>query len=1097
MPESAATPQPIESLLATGPSADLRRRLLATCRLVNSSVDPDLVLDALVAGARDLLQASQVAAYYRVRDTQTLRRMAWAAADGAADPPALDLPLADSLPALAIRRATTLLAPPTPGEPARLAIPLEIHGEPRGALTLCRPQNWTDDELWAAEALAQSAAAALHTARTHAHLRERERELSQLSDALQEGVWRVDAAGITDYVNPRLAVLLGYRPEELLGRPVTDFMDAQSAAENADTKRRRRAGQADRYRCTLVHRDGTPVPVEISSGPLYDRSGAYAGSLAAVSDLRERMAWDERLRQSEDRFRSLYDEMTSGSVIYAAVDDGADFMTVDVNRAAEEMDGYHAEELIGQRVSAAMPPDVREQLLEPLRRVWRTGQPERLEPFYWEAEHGRGWRRNRVFRLPNGEVVTIFNDATASIEARRAADRHAALLDAIVQVQQEALTSNNEAQLSEATLRVAEGLTSSAYGWIGEYDATGGVSTLGVSPLGWATCDIPLDQAEARLRGQLLRGVRRLVLEQGRTVIVEDAAHDPRLAPMPAGHPPIQRLIAAPIRWEGQVHALIGLANKPSPYDQADVQALEALGAACGQALLRLRDGVALRRSEETLRVLLDAPDDTIMLMDTDGRLLALNEAANARLSRQYGLSEETALGQSVWDLLPSSVAALRQRVANHVLTEGETVTWEDELYGIAFENNVYPICDPNGRVERIAYIGRDITEQRRQEEARERRRSALERLYRTALELNRPQTVDDLALRIIRGAEQVLSADRVALKRIDPQTGDLVMLACTSAGLSDQTTVPRERGICGWAIREGRAVQVDDYAAWCGAVPPYVGWGLRRAAAIPLYVGKELLGAMAIGCSDRAGPYSDEELQLLSLYGAQAALALQNARLLSEAREAARTNLRLAQEVSHRVKNNLSSVLALIEGERATARDDPETRMAFERLAGRVRGLAAVHGLLAGDGWQTVSLAKLLPQVIGTVARAVPRDKTLDVLYDCEEVPVTADQARAVALIANELATNVAKHALAERSDVHVLVRARAARGRVRVCIRDDGPGCEPEALSGEGFDLVHELVRSELHGRLCARDQDGLIVTIIFPLTRQRYRKDGDAQS
>ena len=184
-------------------------------------------------------------------------------------------------------------------------------------------------------------------------------------------------------------------------------------------------------------------------------------------------------------------------------------------------------------------------------------------------------------------------------------------------------------------------------------------------------------------------------------------------------------------------------------------------------------------------------------------------------------------------------------------------------------------------------------------------------------------------------------------------------------------------------------------------------------------------------------------------------------------------------------------------EGVRAAVAGASGKMIAFERLAGRVRGLAAVHGLLAGDNWQTVSLAKLLPQVIGTVARAVPRDKTLDVLYDCEEVPVTADQARAVALIANELATNVAKHALPERSDVHVRVRVRAARGRVRLCVRDDGPGCNPAALQGEGMQLVRDLVRSELHGRLCARNQDGLIVTIIFPLTRQRYRKDDDAQS
>ena len=178
-------------------------------------------------------------------------------------------------------------------------------------------------------------------------------------------------------------------------------------------------------------------------------------------------------------------------------------------------------------------------------------------------------------------------------------------------------------------------------------------------------------------------------------------------------------------------------------------------------------------------------------VMDADGRRLAMNAAARENLERRFGLTEEQAIGRSVWELLPEHETQHRQRIMAQVQTERQPVTWEDDLGGVVSESTVYPICDPDGRVVRVAYVSRDITERRRQEEARERRHQALEQLYRTALELNRPQTVDDLALRIIRGAEQVLSADKVALKRIDPKTGDLVMLACSSAGLSDQTAVP------------------------------------------------------------------------------------------------------------------------------------------------------------------------------------------------------------------------------------------------------------------------------------------------------------------
>jgi PAS domain S-box-containing protein len=1097
MPQSA-TRQSRDDFAAACPpiQIDLHQRLLAIGHQLNSSLEPDQALNAMVQGARELLQASNVVIYHRPKDSQTLEPVAAAFSSPGNRPQPTMLPLEEGLPGRAIREAGPVALPPSDADPARLAIPLEIHGELHGALYACRPTPFGQADLMAAETLAIYVAAALHAARTHAHLRERERALGQLSDALQEGVWRVDAQGNTVYVNPRLAAMLGYQPHELRGRPVTDLMDAQSAIENSDTKRRRRAGQSDRYRCTLLHRDGTPVLVEIASGPLYNSKGAYDGALAAVTDLTERLAWIDRLRTSDARFRSLYDEMPGGSLIYRAVDDGADFVIVDVNRAAQEMDGYRAEDIVGGRVSDLMPADVQEQLLEPLRRVWRTGQPERVAPFYWESEQGRSWRQNQILRLPSGEVVTVFNDVTASIKAQRAADRHARLLDAIVHVQQEALTCENEAQVAEAALHAAEELTGSAYGWMAGVGLDGTVTTLGVSPSGWAACLIPLAEAERDLRGQILRGVRRLVLEQGQTIVVDDAATDPRVGAMPAGHPAAYNLLAAPIRYKGAVQGLIAVGNKPGGYDQDDVQALEALAAACGQALLHLRDEIALRRSEETLRVLLDAPDDLTALLDTQGHLLAMNQAARALLRRHQGFSGDEAIGQCVWDLLPSPAAELHQQVVDQVLALVQPLTWEDELYGIPYENAVYPICDPDGRVVRIAYIGRDITDWRRQQQAREERRRALERLHQLALEMNQPQPVDELNQRIVCGATTMVQADRIALAHLDPATGHLHLVASIGFGLPDGTPIPAGEGLCGWAVREDRAVQVDDYAAWEGALRIYAERGLHRALGIPLKVGDEVIGALAIGCSDRTGPFADEEVQLLSLYAAQAALALQNARLLSEARATARANLRLAQEINHRVKNNLSAVLALVEGERTAARDDPHAVASLQRLLGRIRGLVTVHNLLAASDWEVVSLPRLLPQVVGSVARAVPRDKNLSVSYDCDEITVSADQARAVALIANELATNVVKHAMAERCQARLTVRVRAARGRVRLWMWDDGPGCPPEALNGEGLELVRDLVHSELRGRLRTRSADGLCVTILFPLAQPRPREDAHAQ-
>ena len=115
----------------------------------------------------------------------------------------------------------------------------------------------------------------------------------------------------------------------------------------------------------------------------------------------------------------------------------------------------------------------------------------------------------------------------------------------------------------------------------------------------------------------------------------------------------------------------------------------------------------ALRRSKESLRVLLDATSDFTMLVDSELRILAANREAQ----RSLGGTEEELLGQVATTLLPPELARARAKLLLGALDSGVAVKFEDGREGRVFENNVYPIFDSSGEAVGLAVYGRDITE--------------------------------------------------------------------------------------------------------------------------------------------------------------------------------------------------------------------------------------------------------------------------------------------------------------------------------------------------------------------------------------------------
>ncbi len=117
----------------------------------------------------------------------------------------------------------------------------------------------------------------------------------------------------------------------------------------------------------------------------------------------------------------------------------------------------------------------------------------------------------------------------------------------------------------------------------------------------------------------------------------------------------------------------------------------------------------ALRESEKALCALMDATSDIMLLADTKGTLLAMNEA----FIKRFGKTREELLGSDINYLFPPDVSKGRRARVNEVVSSRRSVCFEDERQGMLMENTFYPIFDVQGNIEKIAVHSREITKQK------------------------------------------------------------------------------------------------------------------------------------------------------------------------------------------------------------------------------------------------------------------------------------------------------------------------------------------------------------------------------------------------
>jgi two-component system, sensor histidine kinase PdtaS len=216
----------------------------------------------------------------------------------------------------------------------------------------------------------------------------------------------------------------------------------------------------------------------------------------------------------------------------------------------------------------------------------------------------------------------------------------------------------------------------------------------------------------------------------------------------------------------------------------------------------------------------------------------------------------------------------------------------------------------------------------------------------------------------------------------------------------------------------------------------------------------------------DRDTPFTRADRALLRSIAHHAAVALEHGRAVMRGV--------LAQEIHHRVKNNLQTVASLLRLQ-ARSPDSIDPRKALEDSVNRILAIAAVHEVLTERRDDDVELAELLERLRAMLVQGLGAAKRVDA--ELASVSLAGNRATALALVFSELLQNALEH-----GGTRVRVQLAQRNGDVVLAIADDGPGLA-EDVSGTGLSIVRALVRDELGGTLTFANEGGLRAEVVFP--------------
>ncbi|NHI93446.1 MAG: PAS domain S-box protein [Candidatus Lokiarchaeota archaeon] len=227
--------------------------------------------------------------------------------------------------------------------------------------------------------------------------------------------------GIIKYANEGISKINEYPVNELIGIPITEFFktihidEQEEALKIAEKKELGDQETPDYMSFRVFTKSGKMKWIEV-----YARTISYLNKnaiLIVATDVTKRKKAEKQLLESEEKFRNLFENMSSGVAIIDVSNDGKDFIFKDINRSGEIIEGVRKEDVINKSIKEIFKGAKEIDLLNIYKKVWKTGNPHYLPPTPYSNDKKNQWRESYIYKLSTGEIVSVYDDVTERMES--------------------------------------------------------------------------------------------------------------------------------------------------------------------------------------------------------------------------------------------------------------------------------------------------------------------------------------------------------------------------------------------------------------------------------------------------------------------------------------------------------------------------------------------------------------------------------------------------------------------------------------------------------------------------------------------------------
>jgi len=666
--------------------------------------------------------------------------------------------------------------------------------------------------------------------------------------------------------------------------------------------------------------------------------------------------------------------------------------------------------------------------------------------------------------------------------------------------------SNPVDELLQATLDEIETLTGSSIGFFHFLEAD--QKTLWLQA--WSTNTLQ-NMCRAEGKGSHYSvdeaGVWADSVRQRQAVIQNDYTALPHRKGMPEEHAPVIREISAPIIRDGKVVAVLGVGNKLQDYTEDDVELVSTLADFTWDIIERKRAEEKLEKERNRLRSILDTMPDGIYIVDQQYDI----EYVNPVIERDFGLVN----GQKCYAYFCEGNEPCSW-CKNEAVFAGERFNWEwqSSKSGKTYEVFDSPITNLDGSISKLKLI-HDVTQRKTMEveletrnqellatsKAEHQHRQLAEALVEASLVLNRSLNLDEVLKIILEQIKEVIPYKFSYVGLLEEESFYI------ASQQSDTNTLPIQPGIMKRFLladfpllknvrQFAQPVLVpdtDDEPDW--KIIENFEW-VHSFLSAPLVVEENVIGFVNL-FAEQPNFFTHEMRDLLAVFAAHAAVALQNAWLFEQVRASSERLQSLSRrlvEVQENERNYIARELhdeagqvltSLIVDLRLLEKNASDSKAVLKLVKEMENSLNTVSENLhrVAMALRPASLDHLgIIAALRQHVEAMGEKQGIKVSFSAkisqERLPKNMETV--LYRIVQEAITNVVRHAHATRMDVMLTMR----NDKLIVIVEDDGVGFDPKLIStGERLGLFGMRERAEMiDGNLIIESAPGKGTTIMI---------------